>query len=326
MPIVAQISDTTNNYFYIVEQQDAYYDFLLMENGADSMQCTGFKQYQRWKNFVGFRIDEDGGLSNYSEIEVKRSHLSAFRLKEQLAYNRLQNIYRSDTNITAFNDSLMVLYDLKGGISNKYRKAMLYLSVQDTVSVDSVIDNVYSNYELTLEQENERQSFVDYFTVKKRIIAEGFIYPDSIAIESFSEIYNTGTGSPVVLSALQLDWAGEISIPLPHYQVDTASFKNGMFTDRPGIGDKEFAKDNWLILKPNPAGDYFIAEYRLPDNMSEGSIIITSIDGVSKKALSINRKTDELVITTIGLKPGVYIVSLFSGDAIVESKKLSVVK
>jgi len=81
MPIVAQISDTTNNYFYIVEQQDAYYDFLLMENGADSMQCTGFKQYQRWKNFVGFRIDEDGGLSNYSEIEVKRSHLSAYRLR-----------------------------------------------------------------------------------------------------------------------------------------------------------------------------------------------------------------------------------------------------
>ncbi len=301
---------------------------VLVENPraakSDDVQAALDNRANEMPTFMRDEIDE--GCDTLSEIEVKRSHLSAFGLKEQLAYNRLQDIYRVDANITAFNDSLMVLYDLKGGISNKYRKAMLYLSVQDTVLADSVIDNVYGNIELSSEQENERQSFIDYFTVKKRIVAEGFIYPGSIAIESFNGIYNTGTGSPVVLSALQLGWAGEISIPLPHYQADTATFKNGRIMDSPDIGDKGHTNNGWLILKPNPAGDYFIADYRLPDNMSEGSIIITSIDGAGKKVLSVNRKTDEVVVTTGGLKPGVYIVSLFSGDAIVESKKLSIVK
>ncbi len=65
MPLNAQINDSTNNYFNIVAVQDAYYDSLLLIRGADSMEGTGFKQYQRWKNFVGLRVDENGGLNNY---------------------------------------------------------------------------------------------------------------------------------------------------------------------------------------------------------------------------------------------------------------------
>lgn len=272
------------------------------------------------------RNEIDQSIDTLSELEVKYSQLATFRLNEQLAFNRLKKIYRADTNISSFNDSLLNLYDLKGGISNKYNKAMLYLSVGDSISADSVIDNLPFYSVLTADQENERQSFIDYFNIKKRMLAEGLIYPDSIAAESFNDILNTGTGSPVVLSALQLDRAGIINISLSHYKADTASFKNTMIIDKKGVSDKGHANDNWLIVKPNPAGDYFIAEYRLPDNMVEGSIIVTSIGGVAKKVVRLNKKTDEVVVTTIGIRSGIYIVTLSSGDIIVDSKKLSIVK
>ncbi|NOY51101.1 MAG: hypothetical protein GXO88_11140 [Chlorobi bacterium] len=68
MPLKAQINDSTNNYFNIVAQQDAYYDSVLMVRGADSMQGTGFKDYLRWKNYMGMRNDENGTTNTYMEL------------------------------------------------------------------------------------------------------------------------------------------------------------------------------------------------------------------------------------------------------------------
>lgn len=99
MPIVAQNTDSTNNYFYIVEQQDAYYDTLLMENGTDSMQGTGFKQYQRWKSFIGPRVDEDGDLSNYIEA-VNSYYLATNPVASGYDWNYYGPVGLFDENVT----------------------------------------------------------------------------------------------------------------------------------------------------------------------------------------------------------------------------------
>lgn len=59
--------DSTDNYYYITQIQDEYYDSLLQERGAESMEGTGFKQYARWKMFLGPRVDNNGSLDSYVE-------------------------------------------------------------------------------------------------------------------------------------------------------------------------------------------------------------------------------------------------------------------
>ena len=64
--IMSQSSaDSTENYFYITQIKDVYYDSLLDVRGADSMQGTGYKSYLRWKGFNQLRLDETGTLDSY---------------------------------------------------------------------------------------------------------------------------------------------------------------------------------------------------------------------------------------------------------------------
>lgn len=63
--IAQQSGDSTNNYFYIVQIQDAYYDSLIDIYGIDSMQGTGYKDYVRWKGYMQMRVDDDGTLDTY---------------------------------------------------------------------------------------------------------------------------------------------------------------------------------------------------------------------------------------------------------------------
>ncbi len=61
-------SDSTNNFFQIVVQKDAYYDSLINIRGVDSMAGTGYTGYLRWKAFMTPRVDDSGIIASYANV------------------------------------------------------------------------------------------------------------------------------------------------------------------------------------------------------------------------------------------------------------------
>jgi hypothetical protein len=55
-------TDSTCNYYYITQQQDAYYDSLLTIYGDSGLEGTGYTQYIRWKEYMYFRENGEGDL------------------------------------------------------------------------------------------------------------------------------------------------------------------------------------------------------------------------------------------------------------------------
>ncbi|NOY50564.1 MAG: T9SS type A sorting domain-containing protein [Chlorobi bacterium] len=301
---------------------------VLVENPqaakSDIVQSALDSKTNVMPDYMRNEIDE--GRDTIVELEITLSEYAGFKLKEQMAFNSLKRIYRADTNIVDFTDSLLVLYDMMGDLNNKYRKALLYLSNKDTISADSVLSNVLTNFNLSDEQENERQSYADYFAVKKRIIRLGLTSPDSVSISGFNSIYNSGNGIPVVMAEINLEREGLGNIGLPHYQADTSLLKSARVGRDDNAVSIETEGRSFLKLKPNPAGDYFIMEYKLPDSSTNGSISIASVNGINKISIKLKKEKDEIVISTIDLGSGIYIVGLYSGSNLIQSKKLSVIR
>ncbi len=83
---------------------------------------------------------------------------------------------------------------------------------------------------------------------------------------------------------------------------------------------------NILVLKPNPANNYVIAQWILPESTKDPYLYISNIDGRFIEKIKINGFQNEKVISMGHYKPGTYILSIISDGVKYDSKKLSIVK
>ncbi len=80
------------------------------------------------------------------------------------------------------------------------------------------------------------------------------------------------------------------------------------------------------MLKPNPANDFVIVEWKLPETAGVPWLYIHSVKGVFVNKIRLNGHQNQKVLSTTNLKPGAYLFSLVSDGTKYDSRKLTVIK
>ncbi|MBP6871527.1 MAG: T9SS type A sorting domain-containing protein [Bacteroidales bacterium] len=80
------------------------------------------------------------------------------------------------------------------------------------------------------------------------------------------------------------------------------------------------------MLFPNPAGNYFIAQYDLVGQTSSGILKICDLNGKELRAIRLKDKKNQVVIPTHEYSNGVYLIRLSVGNYLMDSQKLTIVR
>lgn len=275
-------------------------------------------------DYMRDEIDQSG--DTLSELEIKRAALAYYNLKKQIELSNLIKFYRKDTITIKQKDSIINVFELMGNVDGEYRKAMLYLATKDTSSADSIVLAMNTKFNLDNSKIEEKQSFVDFINIKKRIIRDSLCKPDSVALSGFEQINNTGFGLAVNISQSYLYEGGLIDIYYPHYKIDSITTKSAKRSN--GKDNLEMYEEGLgkLRVKPNPAKNYFIVEYELPDKTSHAILKIQSLNGINCFSSKVNGKKNEIAINSEKMTSGIYIVTLESGFNVLLSCKVNIVK
>ena len=123
-----------------------------------------------------------------------------------------------------------------------------------------------------------------------------------------------------------LVFADEFVYNEPLLNADT-SFKSSYYYDESVIdAENENSDNNMLILKPNPAKNYFIVSYVLPKVTKEAYLLINRVNGQFIDRIELNNTQDELVVNTDNMKPGTYLISLITNGRSFETSKVTIIK
>jgi hypothetical protein len=117
--------------------------------------------------------------------------------------------------------------------------------------------------------------------------------------------------------------AGKISYQEPILLPDTSlkAFKKKKFR-----GVKEEHKSNALTVFPNPANEYFVVRFDISGTQSGGIIRIYDVMGKPLQTIETKRNQDQIIVSSAGLKSGLYMITFISDNRIRNMVKVSIVK
>ena len=81
---------------------------------------------------------------------------------------------------------------------------------------------------------------------------------------------------------------------------------------------------NKLKLYPNPAGTFFIIEYKVENTNTNNSILISNLIGQTTKTILLKSTQNQIVISTDSFSSGTYLIQLFEGVNLKESHKIEI--
>ncbi|MFO7615613.1 MAG: T9SS type A sorting domain-containing protein [Bacteroidales bacterium] len=83
-------------------------------------------------------------------------------------------------------------------------------------------------------------------------------------------------------------------------------------------------KVSYLKVFPNPAGSYFIIEYDLRDKPGDACIKVSDLTGRVISELTLSDARNQRIYDTRKLSVGIYLIKLFTGNQLLEVKKVNI--
>ena len=301
---------------------------VLVENPQSAkLLSVGYALDQRTDTLTGYmRSQIDAGLDTLGALELLRAQLAFYRQKQTEVLGKLCWLYNTDTTVVNVADSMIMLYNLSGEINYKYRAAMVFLQLNDTLAADSVMSHIALNHNFNTAEQQEYNNMQLLFAIWKNMLSDSLWLPDSSYLSALSNIAGYGTGTPAVYARNMLLRMGAYNYNEPYLTVDTTQLKAG--------GDKGYEpaianllqNSCRLLLFPNPAGNYFTVDYKVAESTSSVYLEIAGINGKILKTVPLYQTEDQKIIETRQLPSGVYTVTLFANGIKAKSSKLIVIK
>ncbi len=279
----------------------------FLDNRSDTMPGYMMDQVMQGQNIVGAK-------------ELLEQNLAGHKTKKGKALKKLMHYYLADTtDFEASNDSIISLLATDNELQSRYKLSLRYLGLKDSAGAYSTFYGIPSEFDLNNEQENEYDLYEDLLDLRWQMIADTTM-PDSLTIAALFDIeahYNTAPG---VHARNMLIGLGELEYDEPVYFPE--------FNKATPIWRRSFKHNqgaSTLKVFPNPAGSYFIAEYKLYETLGTNMLVLTDLNGHNILVINIQKKQNQIVIPTSGIKPGVYILQLINGSKVQESVKIAIV-
>jgi len=251
------------------------------------------------------------GLESQKEFHLQR---------RSLAKNALINEVLFDDALAPETKIADVLNLLDESLSDQYKKAMLYVTLDEANLGFILLNEISTNFGLSEIEQSQYDDFIIYYPIINDYLNSD-ILPDENEILLLEGIYQSndnftgGYARNLLMSLGELEYIEPVilgdfnkSSPAHNY----AEIMNNV---------KDF---NFLSLHPNPAKDYVIIDYILDMAKSDAIIKITDISGRIQSKVMLNNKQDQLVIDTKAYKPGIYFVTLWSNGKMLDTIKFSI--
>ena len=265
------------------------------------------------------------GEDTVSEKEVLEAKKAWWDGEIVKSYTRLLNHYKGDSVVAPKTDSLNWLFNYRNTADALFDQVAWLHSQGEYQQAEIVLNAIPSAFTLTPAELAAHEAFLDFYPVSESILTDttGVYRIDSVTASTLAGIMNNNTGLPGAYARNLLLAAGKISYQEPILLPDTSlkAFKKKKFR-----GVKEEHKSNALTVFPNPANDYFVVRFDISGKQSGGVIRIYDVMGKPLQTIETKRNQDQIIVSSAGLKSGLYMITLILDNRIRDMVKVSIVK
>jgi len=259
------------------------------------------------------------GVNVMSAKEVVEAELSSWKQVRSEHFNNLYQYFRKDTLDPATMDSLELLLTNDQYIGSKYRLSFHYYQMQDYNSMNTVLSNIPSAFELSNTQQTIHQDYITLFGILEQLSGNELLI-DSVQTSQLEILIERDDYFPgayardILFAAGFIDYEEPIIIP--------EAFKSSeVIEDEPF---SSFDKPEILNVFPNPADDYIVVDYNAEGH--SGIVLLSIIDLSGKPVFAEVQPImrNQKVISTTDWKSGVYLVTVSVNGSTIKSRKLTI--
>ena len=136
----------------------------------------------------------------------------------------------------------------------------------------------------------------------------------------FSPLVNSESGSKLILNNI-----GSMTMPNTSFEMNFSVYSlPGLLTALRNSYENQNETEYLSVPFPNPSSDYCTIFYKLPQNNTQGIISIYDLNGSIIKNIEVSYKNEYILFNNQNLNDGIYFYSLFTEDALLETKKFVV--
>ena len=267
-------------------------------------------------------LQGEDSISAKEELEEQRAY---WKNQQSLFYHSLIQNYRSDSVNTALEDSLVNLLAERNTPESYYDLAAWYCTKEDFNLSGNILNTIPAIFSLNTQQQVIHQHYLAFFEILEQVLRDttGVMNLDSSQTVSLQNTVSECTGLPGIFARNLLSAAGKITYNEPVFiaEDNLKSTKREKYR-----GVKPSADIPRLKVYPNPATDYFIAEYHLDNAEGNYTLTLSDVDGRILSNYPLMKSQDQVIIRTFSLLPGVYLLHLKDHSLIIETLKISIIK
>ncbi len=260
----------------------------------------------------------------YSPLDELEGNAAADYHLVRTVGNEIIRLYYADTVNLWAADSITQFLSRLPGLEDRYAYALHCLRSGDFSTMQTVLDEIPSQFELC-ERENIEYGFMTEMFSLLSMIRENDLQPGDLSGEQIEPLLlMLETEGPIrnALAIAILLW-NDPSFEYYEPILDPVNYQ--MRKARP---QKSVAKETIVLrLYPNPARDYFTVYYKVPDAL-RNSLSLQVKDASGRMVLQhpLPKNAFEHMIDTGSLNKGVYTVILLNNKSMLKAEKLVIVK
>ena len=259
------------------------------------------------------------GFSTYGAKELLEQELGKHTIKRDQAWKNLNLFYKNDTaNTGEAIDSLITVHQNENRLSTRYDLAFIFLDLADSIYTFNTLNEIPSEFELSTQESVNHDQCMELFNVLWDIKNDSTGI-DSLLIESLIDLAAADNTLYGIYANNLLIREKLLTYYEPVYMVEP--FKSNPVLNQ--IPKLEIIKEN-LKLFPNPTTKYFIVQYDLTKQSSPGMLIMSDIKGKELKTMYLQDKLNQIVVPVVNYKGGIYVIRLFGGSELVDTKKITI--
>ena len=265
------------------------------------------------------------GLNQVGAKEILESKLAYWQQEREFYKNEVIRHYITDTSIVSPIDSLIVFYLQEDDLASQYRLAFSYLTNNQAEDAHGVISSIPQSYELTNYQLALNDDYQQYFEIMQTMHDSSWMacQIDSVYVDLLIEIMDhgypliCGYARNLLIHADQLEYTETVNLPI------ISQTQSHTFYDP---SSEPESKMDYLKVFPNPAWDYVIVEFNTVEFNTSGLILITDMNGRFIKSVEVQPAHNQITINLGNLAKGIYHVTLYMNDEIIDTEKITIYK
>jgi len=271
------------------------------------------------------------GIYTQSLKEELESESGYYRNRERKAFYGLIRCFHYDSLLVSSRDSIKQLRLNDEGLESKYSLAFIYLAEDSISRINEVLSDIPGSFILSQSEFMTHQNYLGYFSILTQMISGGLgsCSVDSLYIPVLQLLSAGDYSLPCAYARNSLIGAGLLDYMEPIVLDDTNGINpsGGIQLDNDTIHSQN-SEESYIRIFPNPAGNYFIIEFKAKTIEEKQGIRIKLFDCNGKLEVEFHRSKshDQILVRTDHFSPGPYLCEFWVGKRLQASSKVILIK